>query len=95
MAYYVYIMASGYNGTFYVGMTSDLPRRIWEHKEGVVDGFTKKYHVHRLVYVESHTDVQQAIRREKAIKRWGRAMKISAIERENPHWEDLYSTLNL
>jgi len=94
MTYYVYIMATGYNGTFYVGMTSNLPRRIWEHKEGVVDGFTKKYDVHRLVYFEMHSDVQEAIRREKSIKRWGRAMKISAIERKNPYWEDLYSTLN-
>ena len=92
--YYVYILATGYNGTFYVGMTSDLPRRIWEHREGLVDGFTKKYGVYRLVYYEAHDDVHAAIRREKSIKRWGRAMKISAIERENPHWEDLYHDLN-
>jgi putative endonuclease len=92
--YYVYILATQYNGTFYVGMTSDLPRRIWEHREGVVAGFTKKYGVYRLVYYEAHADVHEAIRREKSIKRWGRAMKISVIERENPHWEDLYHYLN-
>lgn len=92
--YYVYLLASGYNGTFYVGMTSNLSKRVWEHKTGAAEGFTKKYSIHRLVYFESHRDVHEAIRREKAIKRWGRAMKISAIERMNPDWQDLYADLN-
>lgn len=94
MYYYVYILAAGYNSTLYIGMTSNLPRRIWEHKNKIADGFTKKYEVDRLVYYEMHEDVQEALRREKSMKRWSRSMKISAIERENPHWEDLYYTLN-
>ena len=92
--YYVYILAAGYNSTFYVGVTSNLPRRIWEHKNRLADGFTKKYGIDRLVYYEAHEEVLEAIRREKSIKRWPRSTKISAIERINPDWEDLYHDLN-
>ncbi|MES2984333.1 MAG: GIY-YIG nuclease family protein [Pseudomonadota bacterium] len=90
MYYFVYILATGRNGTFYVGVTNDLLRRIWEHRNGLAEGFTKKYDVHRLVYYELHTDIEHAIRREKSIKRWSRVMKMEAIERMNPDWEDLY-----
>jgi putative endonuclease len=90
MHYFVYILATGRNGTFYVGVTNDLLRRIWEHKNGVAEGFTKKYGVHRLVYYEPHTSIETAIIREKSIKRWSRAMKMEAIEHMNPEWEDLY-----
>ncbi len=86
----MYILATGRNGTFYVGVTNDLLRRTWEHKNNVADGFTKKYGIHQLVYYELHTDIEHAIRREKSIKRWSRAMKMEAIERMNPDWEDLY-----
>jgi putative endonuclease len=88
--YFVYILATGRNGTFYVGVTNDLLRRIWEHKNGAAEGFTKKYGIHRLVYYEPHTSIEAAIMREKSIKRWSRAMKMEAIERINPEWEDLY-----
>lgn len=92
--YFVYILASGHNGTLYVGITNDLTRRVWEHKEGVVPGFTKKYKVQRLVYYEIHRDVEEALRREKSMKRWARQTKLQAIERRNPDWEDLYFELN-
>ena len=75
-------------------MTSDLPKRIWEHRNHVVPGFTQKYRIHRLVYFEMHSEVQAAIRREKSIKRWTRQMKMHAIEKDNPDWEDLYHDLN-
>ncbi|MFM9890014.1 MAG: GIY-YIG nuclease family protein [Rickettsiales bacterium] len=92
--YFVYILASGRNGTLYVGMTSNLAKRIWEHKNNVIAGFTKTYAVHRLVYYEMHTDVQEALRREKSIKRWGRQQKMQMIESNNPEWDDLYFELN-
>ena len=92
--YCVYILTNKRHGTFYVGMTSNLPRRIYEHKSDAAEGFTKKYAIHLLVYYEMHDDVQEAIRREKSMKRWGRAMKITAIERTNPDWQDLYKDLN-
>lgn len=92
--YHVYILASGRNGTFYVGVTSDLARRVWEHKHGLVEGFTKRYGVCRLVYCEAHTDIHEALRREKAIKRWRRPVKMEAIEKQNPQWDDLCSSLN-
>jgi putative endonuclease len=92
--YFVYILASGRNGTFYVGITRDVARRTYEHKYDVVDGFTRKYGVHRLVYYEIHDDVHQALRREKSIKRWRRSMKMEMIERLNPEWNDLYADLN-
>jgi putative endonuclease len=91
--YYVYILASRRNGTFYVGMTNDLVRRTWEHRNGVIDGFTKAYGVHRLVYFEVTDDVSVAQRRERSVKRWRRAWKIALIEKENPGWRDLYDEI--
>ncbi len=88
--YYVYMMASQRNGTLYTGMTSDLKKRVWEHKEGVMDGFTKEYAVHHLVYYEIHHDVNEAIKREKRLKRWERDWKLALIEKDNPQWRDLY-----
>ena len=86
----VYILASRCHGTIYVGVTSDLVKRVWEHKNNVVEGFTKKYGVHELVYFEMHADMVQAIQREKRIKKWNRAWKIELIEQENPDWHDLW-----
>ena len=91
--YYVYIMASGRNGTLYTGITSDLLRRVSEHKSDIIEGFTMKYNVKRLVYFEEHNDVDIAILREKQIKRWRRAWKLKLIEEVNPRWEDLYYTV--
>ncbi len=85
----VYILASKRNGTLYVGVTSALPKRIHEHKTGAYGGFTKKYHVHMLVYSEYHTRMTDAITREKQIKSWKRAWKIALIEDQNPEWRDL------
>jgi len=89
----VYILASRRKGTLYTGVTSDLVRRIWAHKHGVIKGFTKRYRVHRLVYYEFHCDMYHAIRREKQIKKWNRAWKIELIERTNPRWKDLWPSL--
>lgn len=91
--YYVYILASKKNGTLYIGITSDLIKRIWQHKNDFVDGFSKKYRVHRLVYYEQCIDSISAIRREKSLKSWNREWKISLIEKKNPNWIDLYSEL--
>ncbi len=91
--YYVYIMASQRNGTLYTGITSDLKKRVWEHKEGVVDGFTKEYEVKMLVYYEVHNDVNEAIKREKRLKRWERDWKLALIEKANPQWRDLYGEI--
>jgi putative endonuclease len=93
MAYYVYIMASKRNGTLYVGVTNDLVRRIYEHREGQADGFTKKYGVKTLAYFESHDDIDRALQREKNLKHWRRAWKIDLIEKANPDWHDLYDTI--
>lgn len=93
--YYVYIMARDRNSIFYVGMTSDLLKRIWEHKNGVVAGFTRKYDIHKLVYYESFDNPENAIIREKGLKKWNRPWKMRLIEEMNPEWEDLYETLNL
>ena len=90
---YVYIMASRRNGTLYVGVTSDLVQRIWEHKNDVADGFTKRYHVHTLVWYEEHGSIEDAIQREKNIKECKRAWKIELIERLNPFWRDLYENV--
>ena len=90
----VYIMTSGRHGTLYIGVTSDLNRRAWEHREGVYPGFTKTYRCNRLVWYEVHESMVEAIRREKAMKRWTRDWKTDLIERENPLWADLYETLN-
>jgi putative endonuclease len=89
----VYILASQRNGTLYTGVTSDLVKRIWEHKNEQVEGFTKRYGVHRLVYFELHTDMLAAITREKQIKKWNRAWKIKLIEMVNPEWRDLWSEI--
>ncbi|MEE8188680.1 MAG: GIY-YIG nuclease family protein [Kiloniellales bacterium] len=93
MPYYVYILASRKNGTLYAGMTNDLVRRAYEHRQRLADGFTKKYNVKKLVYFEAHEDVRQAAQRERNLKRWRRAWKIDLIERENPDWDDLYDTI--
>ena len=90
---FVYILASKRNGTLYVGVTSDLPHRIYQHKHGLADGFTKQYGVHRLVYVETFDDMDSAIQREKRLKRWRREWKIALIEKDNPRWLDLTATL--
>ncbi len=89
----VYLLASKRNGTLYVGVTSDLIKRIWEHKNHVVEGFTSKYGVELLVWYEVHETMDSAIRREKAIKEWKRAWKLRLIEKGNPNWVDLYDTL--
>jgi putative endonuclease len=89
MPYCVYILASRRNGTLYVGVTNDLVRRVWEHRQGI-GGFTTKYGVTRLVYFEDTPNVTAAIQREKNLKRWSRAWKIALIERANPEWGDLY-----
>ncbi len=91
--YYVYIMASKKHGVLYVGMTSDIKRRVYEHRNGLIEGFTRRYFVHRLVYFEITTDVNAAIAREKQLKRWKRQWKIELIEKDNPDWRDLYDEL--
>jgi putative endonuclease len=89
----VYILASGRNGTLYTGVTSDLIRRIWEHKNNAADGFTKRYTVHTLVWLELHATMPLAIEREKQLKKWRRAWKIALIEQTNPGWDDLYPAI--
>jgi len=89
----VYMLASQKNGTLYIGVTSDLVKRIWQHKNGLVDGFTKKYSVHYLVYFEQTSDITSAIQREKQLKKWNRQWKINLIEKQNPEWIDLYPQL--
>jgi putative endonuclease len=87
--YFVYLLASKPYGTIYTGVTSNLIQRVFQHKEGLVDGFTKKYDVHQLVYYEVHLDIREAILREKRIKKWNRQWKINLIEQNNPHWINL------
>jgi putative endonuclease len=89
-SYWVYILASRIGGTLYIGVTNNLVRRVYEHKMGQADGFTKKYSVHRLVYFEQYGDIEAAILREKKLKKWQRAWKIRLIEELNPNWDDLY-----
>lgn len=89
----VYLMASKRNGTLYVGVTSDLVQRVWQHKNDVFDGFTKRYGVHTLVWYETCGSMETAITREKAIKEWKRAWKIRLIEENNPDWHDIYEDL--
>jgi putative endonuclease len=91
--YYVYILASRKNGVLYVGVTGDLRKRVYEHREELVEGFTKKYKIHRLVYYEATSNVQAALDREKHIKNWLRSWKIELIEKSNPEWRDLYDEL--
>jgi putative endonuclease len=88
--YWVYILASRIGGTLYIGVTNDLVRRVHEHRKKFSGGFTKKYDVHRLVYFEQFDDIENAIRREKRLKKWNRAWKIRVIEKSNPNWIDLY-----
>lgn len=85
----VYILASKKHGTLYIGVTGNLPKRIWEHKNDLVPGFTRKYQVHKLVYFELANDMRGAIVREKQLKRWKRQWKIELIEKENPDWRDI------
>ena len=89
----VYILASQRKGTLYTGVTNDLSRRIWEHKNDLIEGFTRKYSVHQLVYYELHNDMVTAITREKQIKKWKRSWKIELIERDNPDWRDRWDEL--
>ncbi len=91
--YYVYIMASARNGTLYIGVTSDLVKRVWEHKTNVVDGFSKKYGTHMLVWFDSTPDAEAAITREKQMKKWSRKWKLELIEKSNPEWKDLYEEI--
>jgi putative endonuclease len=94
MSYYVYILTNHKRGTLYVGVTNDIARRVWEHREHSGSKFTTKYGLSRLVYAETHDEVEEAIRREKALKEWKRAWKIELIESANPEWNDLYAELN-
>jgi putative endonuclease len=92
-SFYVYILASRRIGTLNVGVTSDFVRRIWEHKSDLIDGFTKSYQAHRLVYFEETPDAECAIRREKQLKKWNRVWKLRLIESINPDWKDLYEEI--
>jgi putative endonuclease len=94
MGAWVYIMSNRANGTLYTGVTTDLPRRAWEHREGVVAGFTKRYGLKHLVYYEFHEDLRDAIHREFRVKHWPRAWKVRLIHADNPDWDDLYDRLN-
>ena len=89
----VYMLASGKNGTLYIGVTSDLIKRVWQHKNDFVAGFTHEYSVHALVWFELHPTMESAILREKALKRWKRDWKVRLIERTNPDWRDLYTDI--
>jgi putative endonuclease len=95
MAYFVYLLASKTYGTLYCGVTNDIVRRVSEHREGTASQFTRRYQVSRLVWYEAHDDVTLAIQRETSIKRWPRQWKINLIERENPHWRDIFPELLL
>jgi putative endonuclease len=91
--YWVYILASKIGGILYIGVTNNLVRRIYEHKMGLADGFTKQYGIHRLVYYERYDDIESAILREKRLKKWNRAWKVRLIEDVNPNWDDVYSQI--
>ena len=91
--YWVYILASAIGGTLYIGVTNDLVRRVYEHRTKQVSGFTNRYNVHRLVYFEQFSDIENAIRREKRLKKWNRAWKIRLIEESNPNWDDLFTAI--
>jgi putative endonuclease len=86
----VYIIASQHNGTLYIGVTGNLVKRIWQHRDNSIDGFSQKYGVHRLVYFELHDTMENAITREKQLKKWRRSWKLRLIEGQNPDWEDLW-----
>ena len=89
----VYILASQKNGTLYIGVTSDLVKRVWQHKNDLADGFTKKHSVHNLVWYEVHETMESAITREKSLKAWKRLWKLDLIEKTNPDWKDLYDEI--
>ena len=89
----IYILANKPNGTLYVGSTSNLPQRIWQHKNNLIDGFSKTYSVYSLVYFEQYDDMYSAICRERQLKRWNRAWKLELIEKNNPKWDDLYPSI--
>ena len=91
--YYVYIMASKRNGTLYIGVTNDLIRRVYEHKNNLVEGFTNKFRVHKFVYWEQSENVDSALQREKPLKKWNRQWKLALIEEHNANWQDLYEQL--
>jgi len=91
--YYLYIIASKKNGTLYIGVTNDLVKRIYEHKQNAVNGFTKKYNVHTLVYYKVHRDIEETIMKEKQMKKWNRKWKVRIIEEKNPEWKDLYDEI--
>ena len=91
---YIYFMSNRYNKVLYVGITSNLIKKAWEHKNKVVDGFTKRYNLNKLVYYEIYDDIETAINREKQIKSWPRKRKIELIHSLNPHWDDLYEKLS-
>jgi putative endonuclease len=93
MSFYVYILASRRNGTLYIGMTDDIAKRAWQHRNGVIPGFTKKYDVKLLVWLEVHDTRESAFLRERQMKKWNRAWKIQIIEKENPNWNDLWDDL--
>ena len=90
---WVYIMTNRPNGTLYLGVTNDIARRAWEHREGLVEGFTRRHGLTRLVFAEHHDDIASAIQRERTLKHWPRAWKVRLIHKQNPHWDDLYETL--
>ena len=92
-SYFVYVLASSRNGTLYIGVTSNLLKRVWEHKNNFIDGFTKKYSVHMLVYFEETSEIESAIQREKQLKTWKRNWKLELIEKGNPEWRDLYFSI--
>src|SRR5262249_23174212 len=92
-SFYVYILASKKNGFLYTGLTSNLPKRVWEHREGVAEGHTKTYSIKRLVYYEGHEEFESAEKREKLLKRWRRTWNNELIEKENPEWNDLYQEI--
>ena len=92
--YYIYILASKRNRTLYIGVTSNLCKRVWEHKQKMIKGFTSKYNVDKLVYYEAYNNVDNAICREKRLKNWQRKWKLELIETKNPYWKDLYDSIN-
>ena len=91
--YYVYILTNDRNGTLYIGVTSDLIKRVWQHKNNIAEGFTKKYRTHYLVYYEEYTSIELALNREKRLKNWQRSWKLELIESSNLYWKDLYDTI--
>jgi len=95
LSFYVYILASKRNGTLYIGMTDDLVRRIWQHRDGILPGFTKRYGVKTLVWYELHESRDSAFARERQLKKWNRAWKLKLIEEQNPAWRDLWEEITM